>query len=388
MNGEKLFEIMGLLSDKTITQAREESTFYDSTNAIFVPITQSQSIQRSRFLSTQFVGVAAAVLILIAGTVFMFHSLAPEIDTPIPPVTSTTESQSQSTPPQRYDTNTRKTQSTPPFSETSEPTIINSTSEPIATETTAHIIADTTSSVINATSTPLITTTNTATISTTESTALSRTTTSHSTTSPPRTTTTVTVTTTTRISANATPQTTATSTPPTDYILMRGVKYPKNLTVLVLNDLVFTNSEIEPLKHMTNLQSLALNENRISDLAPIAGLTQLIELGIGTNPIKDLSLLSGLVNLKRLYLTGDSSGHDWGGDRSGWIPTNQFNDLTPLGSLTKLEELDLSYNPAIKDFSPLYGLKNLRILDLTGNYLTSQQLNALRAALPNCNIIY
>ncbi len=55
--------------------------------------------------------------------------------------------------------------------------------------------------------------------------------------------------------------------------------------------------------------------------------------------------------------------------------------------LNSIDELDLRCN-SIADFSPLYGLKSLRKLDIRGNRVTDAAINGLKKALPKCEIEY
>ena len=59
--------------------------------------------------------------------------------------------------------------------------------------------------------------------------------------------------------------------------------------------------------------------------------------------------------------------------------------MSALSTLTSLESLDLSDNK-ITDVSALHSLTNLKQLWLGGNNLSDDQIDALRAALPDCYI--
>ncbi len=109
---------------------------------------------------------------------------------------------------------------------------------------------------------------------------------------------------------------------------------------------------LDGLEHATNLASLCLECNQISDLTPLASLARLRELSMGSNPISDLTALAGLTNLTDLCLC-----------------CGQIRDLTPLGSLTNLAFLDLSHNQ-ISNLPPLGGLTNLMRLRLQGNHIS------------------
>ena len=129
-------------------------------------------------------------------------------------------------------------------------------------------------------------------------------------------------------------------------------------------------TDITPLRGLTNLKALSLQNNRISDLTPLAGLTNLIELQLYGNQISDLTPLAELKNLEMLFLS-----------------RNQIIDVTPLAQLKKLEELSLGKNPIIA-VTPLAGLTNLTNLSLDGNITSADQKTVLRQALPKCKISF
>lgn len=131
-----------------------------------------------------------------------------------------------------------------------------------------------------------------------------------------------------------------------DVITIKGRKYKTSLTELNLREKELQDEDIISLKHMTNLISLDLSGNQISDLTPLSGL-------------KDLEWLK--------------------------LSNNQISDLNPLSGLKDLEFLDLSFNQ-ISDIKPLAELTELGWLVLYGNGLTVEQINDLKAKLPNCNL--
>lgn len=176
--------------------------------------------------------------------------------------------------------------------------------------------------------------------------------------------------------AAATPVQT-TSPPPEpkiDHITIKGNQYNTSLFELDLSNMNLANTDIVPLRHMTNLEVLSLGGNQISDLTPLSNLVSLTELSLHDNvrisdltplsnltkltilnlyfnQISNLTPLSGLANLEQLVLNG-----------------NQIIDLKPLSVLAKLESLSLSEN-RISDLSPLSGLTNLNVLSLSLNQI-------------------
>lgn len=166
------------------------------------------------------------------------------------------------------------------------------------------------------------------------------------------------------------------------------------LKTLGLNDTGLEDSDLSGLYALKNLKKLniednsALTESGVSALQKkLPGCTishselvRSIELGGKSFPsdsetveatdlgLTDISRVSGFTNLKHLDLS-----------------KNQISSVSALSALTSLETLDLSDNK-ITDVSALHSLKNLKQLWLGGNDLSSDQIDALRAALPDCYI--
>ena len=123
------------------------------------------------------------------------------------------------------------------------------------------------------------------------------------------------------------------------------------LTLKELDAIQLGIGDLEGLQYATNLTSLWLIGNRISNLTPLSGLTHLTELGLDENQISDLRPLKGLTHLTAL-----------------WLDRNQAQDLSPLTQLTDLMDLTLSNN-LVSDLTPLGGLTHLRTLWLDGNQI-------------------
>src|SRR5262245_32494242 len=68
------------------------------------------------------------------------------------------------------------------------------------------------------------------------------------------------------------------------------------------NDVDKRISTIVPLEGLTNLRSLVLQNNLITDLRPLSGMTRLTDLSISTNRISDLTPLKNLGSLEELSL--------------------------------------------------------------------------------------
>ena len=133
--------------------------------------------------------------------------------------------------------------------------------------------------------------------------------------------------------------------------------------------------DLTPLSPLVNLQTLYLeygtshNKRNILkhgetplDLTPLASLKKLQKLHLTGNVITNLTPLASLKNLRTLIL------HNIAFPESAPDTTTQYSrklDLTPLSNLTNLEEIHISANPNIENFTPLSSLINLRLLNLS-----------------------
>ena len=108
--------------------------------------------------------------------------------------------------------------------------------------------------------------------------------------------------------------------------------------------------DLTGLEFATNLETLELRKNQMSDLSPLSGLKSLKEAWIEGETVSDLSPFAGLTDLEGLRV--------W--DLS-------LSDLSPLKGLTKLRWLSLGGNSkSVSNLSPLEGLKNLKRLQFYG----------------------
>ncbi|MCL2425984.1 MAG: leucine-rich repeat domain-containing protein [Oscillospiraceae bacterium] len=128
--------------------------------------------------------------------------------------------------------------------------------------------------------------------------------------------------------------------------------------------------DLSIFNNLENLRHLTIHASSVNDFSPISNLTNLTRLDLQQNRINDISQINfgRLTNLTDLFL---------------W--SNQITDITPLSELTNLTFLALNDNQ-ISDVSPLKGLTGLRSLQLDDNRLSSEQIDELRIALPNCDM--
>jgi Leucine-rich repeat (LRR) protein len=123
------------------------------------------------------------------------------------------------------------------------------------------------------------------------------------------------------------------------------------------------------LERLTQLKSLFLTANQLTNVKGLEKLTQLEELLIDANQLTNVTGLEKLTKLKMLSLMH-----------------NQLTDVKGLEKLTQLEEL-LLYNNKLTDVKGLEKLTELTTLYLMDNPdLTKAQIDQLQKALPKCKI--
>jgi len=177
-----------------------------------------------------------------------------------------------------------------------------------------------------------------------------------------------------------------------DTIKINGEEFDTEEFLVEIKSKGLTSADIGPLSRLTHVLILSLDNNQIEDISALGSLSTLYSLSLSYNNISDISALKGMTKVDWLHL-GANKIHDIGvlGGLTQLeyliLWNNQINDLSPLKDLTKLRHLDLRENN-ISDISALFGLSNLRHLDLSGNPVSEQQIAELRAALPNCTILF
>ena len=120
---------------------------------------------------------------------------------------------------------------------------------------------------------------------------------------------------------------------------------------------VVSMTNIQCLGGLTNLTSLSIYENAVTDVGPLSNLTSLAALDLGYVPVRDFSALSSLTNLQILYVQGTS-----------------LSNLSRLPALPKLTTLDANYNH-LSELNTLAAFTNLHWLNASFNHLTN--INAL-----------
>ena len=169
---------------------------------------------------------------------------------------------------------------------------------------------------------------------------------------------------------------------------LRGLEHATNLTTLNLYGNQLTNisplsrlegllsldlgkntiTDIEALKGLTDLTTLHLDRNRVTDFSPLSSLTDLGVLHLSRTGIRDLSALGSLTQLTQLYLTGNAIS-DIGAlstlTEMGWLflAQNQISNVSPLADMEALVSLRLLENP-VSNASVLYGLTQGSLIDV------------------------
>ena len=141
---------------------------------------------------------------------------------------------------------------------------------------------------------------------------------------------------------------------------------------IVHSDLIYS-VPAETITIQTNTTELDLSDSGVNDLSFLMRMNNLTSLRLAGNGITSVSAFQ-YTDLWSTLLTLDLS-------------RNSITDLTGLAGLQNLTSLDLSYNQ-ITNIMPLYTLRNLRELNLTGNPVSADQIRDLNTILPYCFIIH
>jgi Leucine-rich repeat (LRR) protein len=153
-----------------------------------------------------------------------------------------------------------------------------------------------------------------------------------------------------------------------------GLEWATNLSTLYLGGNLI--SDISVLTNFNRLTNLYLCHNLVGDISSLSKLTNLARLDLRWNPtISNFGGVAGLPNLTEAYLGGNSL------NNPGFLPlltrltflgfdSNPLTNLTSLAALSNLKGLDLSYN-AQADPQQLASLTNLTSLHFSGGGLTN-----------------
>lgn len=167
-----------------------------------------------------------------------------------------------------------------------------------------------------------------------------------------------------------------------------------NLKTLWLDDTGLKDASLEELYGLKNLKKLSIKDNsELSEAAVTTLQKKLSGCTISHSELKREIVLGGksfacdaeTVEANGLGLSDISKVSGFSNVKHLDLSNNSISRLSPLYQLKTLETLDLSNN-RISDVSALTSLKNLKQLWLGGNSISAEQLQSLKAALPNCYI--
>lgn len=150
-----------------------------------------------------------------------------------------------------------------------------------------------------------------------------------------------------------------------------------------------TDTGLDHLVSLTNLRHLAMGGNKLTDtsLQFLRQMPQIEYLDLGGTQRTDSGLwslqltdtgvqgIAAVTGLRELCLAGTA------------VTGRGLELLKPL---TKMERLNLQGCRKLQDDAAavLAGLKQLRVLDLKGSSLSEQSVGRIRAALPQCEVVY
>ena len=153
-----------------------------------------------------------------------------------------------------------------------------------------------------------------------------------------------------------------------------GKDYLKNLKNFKSLEVGYTHEgDIDAIADLTNLEELNLRCAGLSDISPLKSLENLKKLDIAYNPsMQDITVLKSLKNLESLDLTGNKI-EDLLSSINGLtklkvlkLEGTGIKDVSSLKNLSKLEEVNLSFNK-IENFCTLLDWTNLKNLELKGS---------------------
>ena len=159
-----------------------------------------------------------------------------------------------------------------------------------------------------------------------------------------------------------------------DGLSNNAVSYLKSMIpgcTIIHSDLVYT-ATIGGKTYPSDLTELDLSGQNLTDLEGINRLDSLEILNLSQNhltAIYQLEYCPSRLTLRELDLS-----------------YNELTDISALGALPMLESLDLTGN-RIASIQVLHRLSGLKVVKVGGNPLTQEQLDAFRAALPDCKLI-
>ena len=156
----------------------------------------------------------------------------------------------------------------------------------------------------------------------------------------------------------------------------------------------FSNiSSLSGIEYFTSLVTLDITNNNVFDISFLTNLEFLVNLYAGANNIFDISPLSEKTSFKQLYLQWNSLSDIAALENLNNLThlslgINSINDISVAADMLQLELLSIG-NTQIDDVTPLCNLGanwDGRIVISNNPLLSTEEVNALRACLPNAEI--
>lgn len=140
-----------------------------------------------------------------------------------------------------------------------------------------------------------------------------------------------------------------------------------------LKKLIINNNQIQdltPLSDKEYLEVLSVSGNPVDNIIPLANSHSLKNLNIENTPVSDLTPIASLKNVKVLNIGGTS-----------------VRNLKPLADYQSLEDLSI-VNTYIKSVVPLENLTSLKHLKAYKTKIKNKHIELLKQKFPDLNVIY
>lgn len=151
-------------------------------------------------------------------------------------------------------------------------------------------------------------------------------------------------------------------------------------------------ASLEPLTKLMFLKNLSITDNHITDLSPLSEMRMLKELHIDGNAITDLFALTNVTTIEVLSIENTrivdlNPLANMPGLRVLDIANTHVKNIKMLAKCEALEELNIA-NTNVKSLAPVKNIASLRYIKALGSKVKAKEINALREARPELNIIY
>lgn len=107
-------------------------------------------------------------------------------------------------------------------------------------------------------------------------------------------------------------------------------------------------ADLTGLEYAANLKLANLMDNMITDPSPLGGLTRIEQINLGINQVSDISSLQNLTSLLHFSCA-----------------QNLVTDISAISVMKRLRVLSVHYNPDLTDLSPIGDLDSLTVLSIS-----------------------